>query len=98
MTRQLIIRPEAEDDMDDAYDWHELQNPGLGLTFQQAVITSLAKIQQNPFLYPVIHQQTRHALLKRFPYVLLYFITDTTIVVTACFHNKRDPNVWQSQT
>ena len=98
MTRQLIIRPEADADMDDAYGWYELQNPGLGQTFQQAVITSLTKIQQNPFLYPVIHQQTRHALLKRFPYALLYFVTDMAIVVTACFHNKRDPKVWQSRT
>jgi plasmid stabilization system protein ParE len=98
MTRQLIIRPETDADMDDAYDWYELQKPGLGLEFQQAIITSLNKIQQNPFLYQVIHGETRHVLIKRFPYVLLYFVTDTTIVVTACFHNKRDPNIWQSRT
>ncbi|NOT61931.1 MAG: type II toxin-antitoxin system RelE/ParE family toxin [Acidobacteria bacterium] len=98
MTRQFIVRPEADADMDDAYDWYELQNPGLGATFQQAVLTSLRKIQQHPFSYQVIYDETRHAPLNRFPYVLLYFVTDTTVVITACFHDKRDPNIWQSRT
>lgn len=33
MSRRLIVRPEAEAEMADAYDWYEDRVPGLGSGF-----------------------------------------------------------------
>jgi hypothetical protein len=42
MSRRLIVRPEAELEMADAFDWYEERVPGLGaeflLCFKQAMI------------------------------------------------------------
>lgn len=37
MSYNLIIRPEAELDIQDAFEWYETQVPGLGSEFVRAV-------------------------------------------------------------
>lgn len=45
MRLPLIIRPEAENDLSDAKDWHERQRQGLGLEFMLSVEEALDRIQ-----------------------------------------------------
>jgi len=37
----------------------------------------------------------RRALLRRFPYAVLFRIDQNAITVLACFHASRDPQQWQ---
>jgi hypothetical protein len=39
------------------------------------------------------HEDTRRALLARFPYALFYRAEPDRVLVIACFHAKRDPLV-----
>jgi hypothetical protein len=46
----------------------------------------------------VIHKNVRRALLRRFPYALMFVIVgDDTLTVIACFHGSRDPARWQKR-
>jgi hypothetical protein len=36
-------------------------------------------------------------LVQRFPYALLYSISDDRVVVTVCFHTHRDPRRWHAR-
>jgi toxin ParE1/3/4 len=48
--------------------------------------------------FPAIHKSVRRALLRRFPYALMFVIeTDGTVTVIACFHGSRDPMRWQKR-
>lgn len=96
MNHNLIIQPEAEYDIEDAFKWYESQNSGLGSEFIRAVDVCLSGIGRNPLAYQVIHEQVRKALIRRFPYIILYiFNEDTdTVFVLACFHAKRNPKQW----
>lgn len=38
---------------------------------------------------------TRQALVRRFPYRVLYRLLGEEIVVVACFHARRDPSNWK---
>ena len=92
-----IFRPAAAADVEDAYLWYQGQQAGLGEEFLAAVQTVLESITINPEIFPIIHRQTRRALLRRFPYGLFYRIIDDQIVVVACLHGRRDPRRWQSR-
>ncbi|HYA42971.1 MAG TPA: hypothetical protein VEF34_16825 [Syntrophobacteraceae bacterium] len=46
--RRLIIRPEAEADIQEAYHWYETQREGLGSDFLLCVEDGLEKIKKNP--------------------------------------------------
>ncbi len=93
-----VFRPAAAADIEDAYRWYETQRAGLGGEFLSAVSETLNLLTANPKKYPVIHRETRRALVRRFPYGLFYRLVDDQIVVVACFHASRDPRRWQSRS
>jgi plasmid stabilization system protein ParE len=52
-----------------------------------------------PRQFPVIYKNVRRALLRRFPYALMFVIeADETLTIIACFHGSRDPALWQKRT
>lgn len=97
MSYRLIIRPEAELDIQDAFEWYEAQTSGLGSEFVRAVDTCLSGIGRNPLAYPIRHQKLRRTLVRRFPYGILYVFDQDIIAVIGCFHGKRDPKSWQDR-
>ncbi|MBI3990030.1 MAG: type II toxin-antitoxin system RelE/ParE family toxin [candidate division NC10 bacterium] len=92
-----IFRPAAAADVEEAYRWYEERRAGLGEEFLTAVQGTWESIMTNPELYPVVHRQTRRALLRRFPYGLYYRVVQGQVVVVACMHTSRDSRRWQSR-
>ena len=90
-TRIRYVREAAKELKTAAY-WYEEQRKGLGSAFILSVEASLAKIKRNNEMFPIVDGSTRRALLKRFPYGIFYEIERDTIVVTAVFHSKRNPD------
>ena len=67
MSRRLVIRPEAEADLTDAFDWYEERVQGLGAEFLLCVDAVFSAIVRNPQQYPRVHRAVRRALARRFP-------------------------------
>jgi len=95
---QIVIRPAAAADIEDAFVWYEQQRSGLGAGFLKILGDALIAIQRAPQLHPVIHRDTRRALIRRFPYGIYYRIYPDLIVVVACMHGRRDPRRWQARS
>lgn len=92
---ELIVRPAAAADVDEAFLWYEGQRPGLGNEFLEAAQAVITAISERPHLYAVIHRNTRRALVRRFPYSIYYRIYDDVVVIVACMHGRRSPRRWQ---
>jgi plasmid stabilization system protein ParE len=71
MSYGVLIRPEAELDIQDAFEWYEAQALGLGSEFIRAVDTCLSSMGRNPLAYPILYKQARRALIRRFPHSIL---------------------------
>jgi plasmid stabilization system protein ParE len=97
MTYRLIIRPEAEFDLEDAFAWYESQDPGLGSEFVRSIDACISTIGRNPLSYRLIYQDARRALVRRFPYSIFYVVEEDTVFVIGVFHSKRNPNEWQDR-
>lgn len=95
---RLLVRPAAAADIDEAFLWYERQRAGLGSEFLAAVQSALDDVVAHPAKYPVIHRDTKRALLRRFPYAILYRVYGEVVVVVACMHGRRDPRRWASRT
>jgi hypothetical protein len=52
MSRRLIVRPEAEAEMADAFDWYEDRLSGLGSEFLLCVDAAFSAILRSPQEYP----------------------------------------------
>jgi plasmid stabilization system protein ParE len=55
MTYRVILRPEAEAELAEAYRWYEAQRPSLGEAFFLSVDACMASIQLDPTMHPVVH-------------------------------------------
>jgi plasmid stabilization system protein ParE len=97
MSRRLIIRPEAETEMAEAFDWYEDRVPGLGSDFLLCVDAVFDAILRSPQHFPCVHRTVRRALTRRFPYGVFFVEDDERVVVLAVFHAKRNPRRWQER-
>ncbi|WP_435548310.1 type II toxin-antitoxin system RelE/ParE family toxin [Desulfobacterium sp. N47] len=98
MKKPLIVRPEAEVDLAEAYQWYEQQVHGLGAQFLLCVDAVMASIERNPQLFPVVHKAViRRALTRRFPYGVFFVEGERSISVIRVAHAKRNPRVWQDR-
>ncbi len=100
MSTTLIVRPEAEQDIDSAYAWYESRQVGLGDRFLNAVDAGMAGILRAPKVGRLILGKYRRALVRhRFPYVVVYRYDDVsdTVIIHGVFHTSQDPALWQQR-
>ena len=80
MTR-VVVRPAAAADIEDAYRWYESRQPGLGEELLTALASIHDRIVESPEAFPILHRNTRRALIpRRFPYGLFYRLDGETII------------------
>ncbi len=87
----LIISPDAENDIEQAYNWYETQKEGLGAEFFEQVKITFVQIENNPKPFFEYKPLVRRAIVKRFPYGIFFYLSETTINVFAVFHSSRNP-------
>jgi plasmid stabilization system protein ParE len=97
MAAELIMAPEAEQDIADAYDWYERQRVGLGEDFLSRVDACIQAILRTPTGHTVVHENYRRGLVRRFPYAVFYEYTDGRVTVYCVFHTSRDPDKWRER-
>ena len=74
MSFTVHIRPDDEADIEEAASWYEKQRLKLGDDFLDEIQSTLQILAENPHLYPVVHRNTRRALIHRFPFGVYYLI------------------------
>jgi hypothetical protein len=70
MAPDLIILPEAQKDIRDAYWWYEDRRTGLGEEFLGCLDACIQTIRRCSELYPVVYEHYHRALVRRFPYAV----------------------------
>ncbi len=91
MKFELIIKPEAEEDLSETFEWYEARRKGLGYDFLLHIDAGLRFIEKNPLAFPKRYKGTRHHIIKRFPYKIIYRIEDSKVIVLGVIYGGRDP-------
>jgi plasmid stabilization system protein ParE len=98
VSHRLRIDAHASTELTEAVRWYELQRPGLGAEFLDTVNDVLELIEQNPAigspLPRVASGRMRRMLVRRFPYHVVYEVTEDEILVVAVAHTRRRPDYW----
>jgi plasmid stabilization system protein ParE len=95
MAVELIIAPEAEDDIAEAYAWYEGRRNGLGEEFLGCVDACIQAICRTPAMHELIYENYRRALVRRFPFAVFYEFASETVTVYCVFHTSQDPDKWR---
>ncbi|HTF06383.1 MAG TPA: type II toxin-antitoxin system RelE/ParE family toxin [Bacteroidia bacterium] len=90
MTR-LIIRDGALTDLEAIYSWYQEERDGLGEEFLSEWEEFLEHLANYPSTGAVYRKSMRQGRLLRFPYLIMYELSDNTIVVYCIVHVKQHP-------
>ena len=97
MSLPVILRPEAEVDLQEARGQLEAVRVGLGSQFLARVGEVLARIEKIPELHGKVWEDVRAVRLKQFRYIVYFIVLADCVEVLAVLHGARDPSSWQSR-
>jgi len=97
VSRSVVVRPLAEQDLFQAQAWYDDKSNGLGTEFRGAVDALFQQISESPLIYPLVYGKLRRAVMHRFPYLVYYLAEPDRVLVVACLHSKRHPVVARSR-
>ena len=66
------FHPEAEVEFAEAIEYYEEKESGLGYDFAVEVYSTIERTMAFPKAWPVIEEDIRRSLIRRFPYEILY--------------------------
>ena len=70
MRRTVVLRPEVQGDVDDAYDWYEERSAGLGDEFLATVRSAVVGLEHDADSYGFVRRDIRAKATPRFPFVI----------------------------
>ena len=97
MGRRVVLRPQAEDEALHVRQWYESRRPGLGKEFGQALDVLVTRIADGPLAFPRVYNETRRAVLSRFPYAVYFRVAEEAVVVLA-IHGRQHPSRWRRRS
>ena len=94
---KLEFHPAADAELDQAVEYYEQCQSGLGLEFAEDVYAAIARIIEYPALWSQISSNTRRCMTNRFPYGIIYRIKNNSIHIIAVANLHRRPNYWEKR-
>jgi len=97
-TYRIKVEPEAHQDIQEAIDWYNQQQSGLGRRFHTEIKASFKKLKIHPvfqFRYDNVHC----FVMNKFPYMVHYTIDEENkiVIVRAVLGTSRDPRIWKER-
>ena len=93
MAFNLVVTYTAELDIEKAVDWYNSKQEALGQRFYNAVLSEFAIIQKHPNYYSFYSKGFRKNLVKQFPYLIIFKITNQDIIIYTVIYGGRNPEI-----
>lgn len=90
MSHKILLEPRAKVDIMLIRDWCRLQKPGLEDEFTSELLENIELLKQNPYLFQIRFPATRVLVLKKFPYLVYYLISNAEVHIIAVIGAKQD--------
>ncbi|MDQ5930075.1 MAG: hypothetical protein QG594_1858 [Bacteroidota bacterium] len=86
-----ILTSRAENELENAYYFYNSISTKIGDNFLKQINECIQSILLYPELYPLKFDNYRQAVVKKFPFVIIYTKIDSVILISAIFHTSKNP-------
>jgi hypothetical protein len=90
----VIFTELAAKELMDAQSLYEIEIQGLGNAFLIEMKKAIQRISNFPEAWPVLANEIRKCVVRKFPYNLVYSIEKDFILILAVAHQHRKPFYW----
>lgn len=91
------FHPEAERELNEAVEYYEDVESALGYVLSVEIYSAIQRAVAYPRAWPVLDGDVRRALVRRFPYGVLYSEEEDTLLVIAVMNLHREPGYWRER-
>lgn len=96
---RIEYHPAIEAELVEIRDFYNERSPHLGDDFINEFERQVLRIAAMPTRWMIVRGDTRRALMKRFPYLILFrFVAESVIRVTVIKHERRHPAYGSNRT
>lgn len=93
----VLFHPEAQAEYDAAVAWYQSRSLRAASRFEGEVERVLNSIEASPEMFPSYDDDHRFAMLRRFPYSVVYQVQSGQVYVIAVAHSSRSAGYWQGR-
>jgi len=97
MARTLRYHPLFDCDVREAAGWYDRRSPGLGDAFVDLVRQSAADVISDPGRFALSPAGCRYARVSRFPYVVIFDVTEHELQLLGVLHTARSMEKWRER-
>jgi plasmid stabilization system protein ParE len=93
------ILPEAEKDLELAFDYYQAKRFGLGDDMLDEFRAGIDRILEYPRAWQAMDRVYRRYRLHRFPYGIIYRLDSAAdrVIIVAIMHLSRQPRLWRQR-
>jgi len=91
MEYKIIVKPEAEKELQKALNWYDDQKDGLGIELYIEIADIIDRIKENPNYFQKRYKNFRISFTKRFRYGIHYIEEEEFIYIHAILHTSQKP-------
>ena len=92
MSFKLIIKDGAQLEIIEAFLYYEEKQEGLGESFLDHLDSYFKWIKDYPFHFSEKRKPYREAVIKRFPYLIIYEVFENEVIVYSVFNTWQNPS------
>ena len=94
---KIRFHPEARIEYQDALAWYQARSPQASQRFEAEMDRVLQAVAASPRMFPIYEEDERYAMLRRFPYSVVYRVRVDHLQVVAVAHSRRASGYWQGR-
>lgn len=91
------FHPEAESEFLKAIEYYESKEKGLGYDFALEIYSTIERILAYSQAWPLVEENIRRSLVRRFPFGVLYSQLEEEIFIVAIMNLNRNPDYWKDR-
>lgn len=91
MAYKIKITPTALNDLQNAIEYYNGEQKGLGKKFHIAVETMFVQLLKVPASGSFMYDTVRYRVMHKYPYIILYELDDNFIKIYRIFNTSQNP-------
>lgn len=98
MKRKILWDPAAEAEVEEAFDYYAERSRRAAEGFRARLLEAEDRIAENGEALPVFDERgNRRCLLERYPFGVLYELTDEHAIIIVVMHTSRRPGYYKGR-
>ena len=93
----LDVHPEALEEAQAAFLWYSARSEAVGDGFMAELDRAFGQVLDHSQTWPRCIHSTQRYILHRYPFYVVYRLTEQEVQVIAVAHAKRRPGYWKSR-